>query len=462
MNVPHGWGIRRPGLRGRVTLGFGLLTLALSVLLSVVVWFLVSRYLLSEQESAAVAESSVDAISLQGTLDSGAIHIPDALERLPPTDRLSSALLYQGAWYSTNLAFGRDTLPRELISTAEVSGPASQRFDLDDVTYLAVAQPMRDPSNVYVEVYPLAPLERTIRTLSIILVAAAAVTAVVGLGVGRMASRRALRPLTELNEVAAKVARGIRGVRLDAEHDPDLAQLARSFNRTAEALEARVVADARFAGDVSHQLRTPLTTMLNSMELLRNRRSELPESAREPLDLLDDDLARFRQLVIDLLEISRDDSGAPVRLEPVRLTELVARAADAAAGHPVASADAEADGIVLLADKRRLEQVVTNLVTNAQVHGGGCLGVRVHTEGTWARIEVDDGGPGVPEDQRVRLFERFVRGRSAQGTGTGLGLAIVARHTRAIGGRVHVEDRPGGGARFVVWLPYERPQRGEP
>lgn len=450
---------QRLGLRGRVTLGFGLLTLALSVLLSVVVWLLVSRYLLAAQETSAMSESSADAVSLQAALDEQKELLPDALERLPPTARVSSAAYYEGVWYTTKQEFGERALPPDLITRAEVYGPTSQRFSVDGATYLSVAQPMRDASNIYVEVYPLELLQHTNRTLAVILSLVAALTALVGLGVGRMASRRAMRPLIELNEVAAQVARGVRGARLDVEHDPDLAQLARSFNHTAEALEARVLADARFAGDVSHQLRTPLTTMLNSMELLRNRRDELPESAREPLDLLDGDLARFRQLVIDLLEISRDDSAAPVTLEPVRLLDLVSAATAATTGHPVVTATADAADVVLMTDKRRLEQVVTNLVTNADVHGDGCLGVQIRLEGRMAFIEVDDGGHGVPEAQRVRLFERFFRGPGAKGTGTGLGLAVVDRHVRALGGQVLIQDRPGGGARFVIRLPDERPSR---
>lgn len=458
--------VARPGLRRRVTIAFGALALALSVLLAVVVWLLVSGFLLGQTQSDAVRECSVDAVVLQDDLDQDRLHVPQLLERLPDNGRVASVVAYGGSWYSTRLTFARTTLPPALVREAARGRTATQRFDLGGQTYLAVAVPLRGPGNVYAEVYPLARLQSTVGTLTWVLVGAAAGTALLGLVVGQLASRRALRPLSELNAVAGRVARGDRGIRLDAEHDPDLADLARSFNHTLTALDQRVEADARFAGDVSHQLRTPLTTMLTSMELLRKHREQLPEAAREPLDLLDDDLTRFRRLVLDLIEISRDDSAAPVVLEPVRLVDLVREAADAVVGRPVTTVEDGAAALVVVTDKRRLEQVVTNLVENAELHGRECLGVLVRpvpppgaepldrsAAPDLVELVVDDRGPGVPDAKRERLFERFVRGERPVGTGSGLGLAIVARHVSALQGEVEVRDRPGGGARFVVRLP---------
>jgi signal transduction histidine kinase len=233
--------------------------------------------------------------------------------------------------------------------------------------------------------------------------------------------------------------------------------LARSFNQTAATLEQRVAADARFAGDISHELRTPLTTMLNSMQVIQHRRSEMPPAVREPLELLADDLERFRRLVLDLLEISRHDGGDDGTREIVRISDLVLAAADTTAGRPVTVVEPEAAGLTLQADKRRLERVIANLVDNAEQHGGGCKDVTVSSGGLGVIVYVDDAGPGVPPDNRERIFERFGRGANdldRQGRqGIGLGLAIVASHVQWHGGTIRVEDRPGGGARFTVELP---------
>jgi signal transduction histidine kinase len=231
----------------------------------------------------------------------------------------------------------------------------------------------------------------------------------------------------------------------------------RSFDRTAVNLEKHTAADARFAADISHELRTPLMTMLNSMELIHHHRAELPAAVRGPVELLGEDLERFRRLVVDLLEISRDDGADEGSRETVRIADLIRVAADTAAGRPVTEATADAAALTVTADKRRLERVVANLVENAEGHGGGCERVSVVSGGLGVIIQVDDAGPGVPVDDRDRIFERFCRGgsdgRRDQGHGIGLGLSIVARHVEWHHGTIRVDDRPGGGARFVLELP---------
>ncbi|HET8603545.1 MAG TPA: HAMP domain-containing sensor histidine kinase, partial [Marmoricola sp.] len=309
------------------------------------------------------------------------------------------------------------------------------------------------------ELFPLADLDHTYHVLAITLILVAAGTSLAGLMSGRYASRRAFQPLRRLTGAAEEFAHGDLEARLE-EHDPDLSGLARSFNRTADAFARRVAADARFAADVSHELRTPLTTMLNSAELLVRRRGELPERLREPLDLLVADLDRFRVLVLDLIEISRDYTFGEHETEPVVIADLTARAADAAAGRPVTVVEQGAEGLRVDADKRRLERVVANLVQNAEHHGNGCLEVRVSGVGGHAVLTVDDAGPGVRPVDRERVFERFARRGSSDGArGVGLGLAIVRQHVLWHGGAIRVDDRPGGGARFVVELPVRGAQR---
>jgi signal transduction histidine kinase len=137
----------------------------------------------------------------------------------------------------------------------------------------------------------------------------------------------------------------------------------------------------------------------------------------------------------------------------VGVADLVRHAADAAATRPVTRVDAAVENVVMRADKRRLERVVTNLVGNAEVHGRGCEAVRVSRADGFVRIAVDDRGDGISAEGRERIFDRFTRDGSGRGPGVGLGLAIVARHVHWHGGEVWVENRDGGGARFVVELP---------
>jgi signal transduction histidine kinase len=173
-------------------------------------------------------------------------------------------------------------------------------------------------------------------------------------------------------------------------------------------------------------------------------------------------------LVTDLLELARSDQLAD--REDVAVAELarrVCRDRNLSADLVTVAADTP---ITWPVERRRLEQILVNLLDNAARHGGGPSGIALAVRcadrdlprrGT---IDVDDTGPGVAPDQRQTIFHRFVRGPGAgargDSDGTGLGLALVAQHVAAHGGRVQVLDRPGGGARFHVELPLEPPCAG--
>ncbi|MEU4195268.1 HAMP domain-containing sensor histidine kinase [Kribbella sp. NPDC026611] len=453
---------------------YGLLALGLSSVLAIVTWSVVSDYLTSQRETSAVTVTSDNAAALRYGLYGApqpcmparervecvtpsllpGVSVQNVLNSLPSTDAAASMVYFEDHWYG---ASGQpNDMPPDLIQGALGGNVMQRRIEVGGQPVLAVGVPVPGRlGDAFFEWHPLTALDNTLETLKITLVGAAIATALVGLAVGRLASTLALRPLAELTRVADDVARGKLDARLQAaESDRDLGGLARSFNQTAADLERRVAADARFAGDVSHELRTPLMTMLNSMQLIQNHRAELPAAVREPVELLGDDLDRFRRLVIDLLEISRDDGGDRGSREIVVIADLVRAAADATAGRPITTVAPRAEFLMLQADKRRLERVVANLVENAEDHAGGCKGVGVEPGGLGVIITVDDAGPGIAVEDRSRIFERFGRGEtSGRGRGVGLGLAIVARHVQWHQGTIHVATSPQGGARFTVELP---------
>lgn len=443
-------------LRTRVLLTFGLMASLIAAALAAVAWMLVSSFLTGQRTQAATRLAAGHAASIDDGLAAGTQDIPSLLDSLalPPTT--SIVVRYDDQWYGGLPDPTRPDLPPELIALVQSGTAATQRIGEGERLVLAIGIPLPRSGGSFFELVGLNQLNNTLRVFS-----ASLLLAVVGLGVvnaaaGWFASRVAIHPLTRLTRVASAVAEGRLDARMDADNDPDLIALARSFNQTVDTLQRRVAADARFAGDVSHELRTPLTTMINSMALLQNRRAELPAAALEPLDLLADELTRFRRLVVDLIEISRDvDAPASSHLEEIDVAELVRRAADTAAGRPVTTIRA-ASPIIMWADKRRLERVVANLVENAERHGDGCSVVTVRRGTDRVEVMVDDAGSGIPPDRRERIFERFTRAGTSE-DGVGLGLAIVARHVQAHGGTIEVRDRPGGGGRFVVSLPLSHP-----
>jgi len=267
---------------------------------------------------------------------------------------------------------------------------------------------------------------------------------------------------------ARAIAGGHLDTRLEDVDDPDLGALAVSFNDMVTALQTRVERDARFASDVSHELRSPLMTLSASAEVLESRREEMPEKAQAALDLLVADVNRFKGLVEDLLEISRFDAGAVrLHLEEFGVAEFVRAALGISSVRDATlTTTPTAEMMVINGDKRRLARVVANLVDNARLHGGGEVEVTVceppdEPSPSTVWIAVEDHGPGVPPEERHLVFERFARGsaagRRSVTEGSGLGLALVDEPVRLHGGRVWVEDRADGeaGARFVIELPAE-------
>ncbi len=173
-------------------------------------------------------------------------------------------------------------------------------------------------------------------------------------------------------------------------------------------------------------------------------------------------MTRFEQLVTDLLELARADR--PAERRPTDVAALT-RSAAASRGLPVDVVEVTGATTLVVVDPRRFEQLVVNLVDNADKHGGGAVRIGLDVGPDGLVLEVDDEGPGVPADERSLVFDRFARGRAASARGgsegTGLGLAIVAQHVSAHRGSVEVLDRPGGGARFRVTLPSATGSAGE-
>ena len=321
----------------------------------------------------------------------------------------------------------------------------------------------------YFEFSSLSEVEDTLSSVGFSLLFAGFITTLFGVVLGSVASRRAVRPLGDAAQAAKAIAGGRLDTRLETTDDSDLRLLANSFNDMASALQQRVERDARFASDVSHELRSPLMTLAASVEVMQARRDEMPERAQSALDLLVADVSRFQGLVEDLLEISRFDAGAiRLHLEDLLVAEFVRQAIGVSSlpRTPVTVTD-RAETLVMRVDRRRLARVIANLIDNARLHGGGepeVLVSEADNEGeplghVW--IAVEDHGAGVPLDERHLVFERFARGsvagRRSSSDGAGLGLALVDEHVRLHGGVVRVEDRLDGeqGARFVIELPAE-------
>ena len=446
----------------------------LSMILSISTYTFARRSFLHQRERDTIQRAYVDAQNLQRVLTNKAadaeslgnalqsvatgsgtypvIQIPDTHGRLVPQ--------------STNQQFGLDVVPKSLTMKVKNEEPAMMRASIDGQTMLVVGLPLPglrvgDELGEYYEIVSLKDISQTLRTLANVLGITMIGTIALGILMGWWVSRGVLRPLGAIGLAAEAIGGGRLGTRLEETSDPDLTKLVDTFNQMVENLEGRIEQDARFTSDVSHELRSPIMTLTASMGVLESRRDDIPEGpAQAAVDLMSADLQRFQQLVEDLLEISRYDAGA-IRLElsEIKIIELVR--AVLASQHLDIPVDVEDDleHAMVRVDKRRLSRVVANLLDNAVKYGEGPTRMEISAFDDHMRIAVEDGGPGVPEDDRDVIFDRFSRGsaagrRSAGSSGVGLGLALVAEHLHLQGGDVWVEDRPDGesGARFVVEL----------
>ncbi|MFE6612079.1 sensor histidine kinase [Amycolatopsis sp. NPDC057786] len=449
--------VRRLSLRWRVAAAFGLGLALVMTVLGIATWNLTTGYMLDQREQSTARQSEVNVGLVDKALAEHSDNLDELLTGLASGPDSSILLSRPDGWLTSGRQIRPEAVPASLLESARDGVAARQRFTADGIPVLAIATPVGSGDSIYVELYPLLELDRTFRYLSFLLITGTVVAALFGVALGAWATKRALRPLAALRGAASRVARGDLTTRLPHQNDPDLAPLATSFNTTTEQLEQRVRRDKRFAADVSHELRSPLTTMINVTEVMVRRQDAMPETARKALGLLSTELHRFQRMVVDLLEISRaDQDDTEDSVELVDLDALVRNVVDSrnAAGVRI---DTEPGTPLVSADRRRIDRVVTNLLDNADRYGEGAVAVTVRRNGDRARIEVDDAGSGVPPALRERIFERFARGlhagRRDRETGSGLGLAIVADHVHRHGGTVWVEDRPGGGARFVVELP---------
>ncbi len=462
----------RLGLRARITLAFALGSLLISVALSASTWAFTRESQLNLRSSDQVDSLTRNAPQVRTALSSGSppedeamnaflVQLPTAAATTVVREDVSSSSEPQTT--QSNQRFSYEDIPMSLRVTVTEGQAASMQYRVDDTPLLAMGIPLPSVDAAYFEITSMAELEQSLDLLAAYLTGATILVTIAGGLLGWWASRRTLLPLADVGTAAHAIASGRLDTRLEAANDPDLTILVASFNDMAATLQARIERDARFASDVSHELRSPLMTLAASVEVLETRRDELPERSQAALDLLVDDVDRFQQLVSDLLEISRFDAGAAhLQLEPVLLPEFLARAVAEATPIPVpVITGADSDDLIVTIDKRRMAQVIANLIDNAAKYGGSASAVRItRLDGDRVEISVEDRGPGVDPEDRERIFDRFSRGVSTAGTrgadsGSGLGLALVAEHVALHDGAVSVQDRLDGepGARFVVDIP---------
>ncbi len=458
----------RWGLRDTVTASFALGALIVSALLAVGTYLTARHYLMDQRQATALRQSYADASFVLDGLLSRDARVPDVLGSVNAPADSELVVHKDDRWYSSALARGPQAIP-DSIRDGVTSGSVTFGWGTtEDTPSLVVGVPLRAADAEFYEIVQTGELRSTLNTLAIVLTAFAVLATLAGAMFGRLALRRLMAPLDDVATAAAQIGAGGLQTRLPPTDDPDLATIVGSFNSMVEALDERIQRDARFAADLGHELRSPLTTLVASMQVIQGRRDELPPRTQRAVDLVSVELDRFQRTLEDLLELGRLDAGVRGQvLTDVDAAELARQSLDDSHRDPAllrvlgAVRGASPDNTVRV-DKQQLGRALVNLYENADRHGGGLQAVTIRRVRQQVRIDVDDRGDGVPIEERDRIFERFVRGGSRGSLpGSGLGLSIVAETALSLGGRVWVEDAPEGGARFSIELPVApRPTAG--
>lgn len=378
---------------------------------------------------------------------------------------------------------GPEVRPIEIVdaqlSSAPRPGQARDDISIPPADWMPAADPVTGlpPWGMQIELAgPLTSRASTIATVTGLVVVVGMIAMAVAVVVAALLSQRFAAPLRRLTDTSRRIAEGDLSSRVPADDASwttrELTELARQFNAMADRLEesVNIIRSDRdrsrdFLADVSHELRTPIAAIRTFNELLQAGAADDPATRQEFLESSAVQLERLDWLAMNLLELSRLDSGLvllDLRPEDLRATveSAIEQAEPSARRRGVAlSLNLPDHPLRIRHDPPRVGQIVGNLVGNAikfTARGGAVTVTASSTPDGSARIEVADTGVGIDASELPHIFERFYRGSSAneaRSSGSGLGLSIAKSIVDMHGGTIAVESRVGHGSRFVVTLP---------
>jgi signal transduction histidine kinase len=440
--------VRFARLRPRLVTTFALVAAVSAAGVAVGAWFVTREAVLRRAEAEARREAQAVLAGAAERLppSPGPAQVADVLARLKADFDLV-AVAADGSFETTSISLSAASVPAALaepIGAGRVALVRSGRF------IVAGGRPEGLPA-----IYVFFPLDDVLDDLDVLRNVLAGVglgAVLLSAGVGALAARGLLRPLREARTAAHRLEVGLLGTRLPEGGGDEFADLGHAFNRMAAALEASMAGHRRFVADVSHELRTPLTALTTAADVLDAHRAGLDDAGNRAAGLLVRESRRLAGLVEDLMEMSRLDAGAaPMAWEPVDVAALVAAAVDSRGW----SVDLDGGSVTTLADPRRLDTIVANLVGNAFEHGRPPVRVTVGGTDHEVTVVVSDTGDGIAPGDLPHVFDRFYKADPARpgGRGSGLGLAIARENARLHGGDLTADSPPGSGARFTVRLP---------
>lgn len=359
------------------------------------------------------------------------------------------------------------TVPVDRLPEPDPDGVRSMVTDVGGQgRVLAVAVPVgAGDTALLISLQPVREVNRTRGWTAALLAASALAAMLVAWSGAGWFARRLTGPLTRLDEAAGRIASGEWGRTVDVEGDDEIGRLAASFNRMSQRVAAAYRSQKEFVGNVSHEMRTPVTTIAGFSQALLDGTVSGEEETERYLGVIKSEAERLGAMAAALLRLADVEAGAvapDIRVVDLgRVTKVLLERFGATARDGGKSLRVELAGEVA-ADEDFLTQALSALVENAVRYSPPGSEVRVSAgyEDGAVLLAVEDSGPGVPVESRAKVFERFARldgSRSKKDGGSGLGLALCKTLVEVQGGRVWVEDSTLGGAKFIIQLPGATP-----
>lgn len=454
---------RLTGLFLAVVLVFGLVSIAAAI-----------RLFRDVTRTESVRELEREASGLAALYAESALRSTDEGARAPEfaAEKLELAtgdeLYYVGASLFPGQRFGLTRLPRSALGDAPLDRDRQVTFEFtppgENRTLLASAHPVKlvqgtEPFGWLIVAKPTAELREQWLTLLGRLALALAVGVALAAVLFSWLSRRLTEPVLALARATEEVAAGRYDVEIpDARGSDEISLLSERFRGMVAQLAEAEQLKRSFLMSVSHELRTPLTAIRGHVEALREGVVSEPEQVRGSLDIVAAETDRLERLVGDVLDLAKLQAHRfTVRHEEVDLARVLDHAFGAFAEEARRREidyrlGASGEAPVIVSDGDRVLQVITNLLSNAfrWTPDGGRIDLQLATSNGVVRVDVVDSGPGVPPEERARIFDAFV---SQDVNGTGLGLPIAQELALALGGRIELQSERGRGSCFRLVLP---------
>jgi len=441
----------------------------LAVLMASLGAFVVIRLradLVAGVDSTLATRASQIALGLRGPGEGEFQDVSDAaLQRLPGSESSAQLLNPSGTVLerSGDAAAASPMIGAEDLAVVRRGEPVRRTVtlgpDAEPFRVLALQLPT-SPERLVVVATSLDTVDASVgRLTTLLLLAGPGLLLVAGIG-GWWLARAALAPVSRITQTAGEIGIERLDERVDVPATTDeIHDLAVTMNGMLERLQRGVAEQRRFVADASHELRTPLAVMRSELEVNLRERG-LPADARATLESVHEEIESMGAMVEDLLTLARADEGQLVLTpEPTDLHASAARVREALANVAATSSVevfVEGNGTPVLADRRRIEQVLRNLIVNGITYAGrgGHVVVSTWTAAGSARCSVRDDGPGIPSAARAHVFDRFFRADPSRARGgAGLGLAICREIVFAHGGQIQVTSAEGEGSTFTFAIP---------